>query len=142
MNKKICILFFLLAINWSCNERTQSIEGVYSSKDYSRLDLWYLGMIENTAVVGGTKLELFNDSTFQLITCSTFSEGHWSLDFDTLILAENQIRWRHDSIQQYGYKGKWPQQSYKRFLIKNNKLIKYYYGANEKVLDCLIKTNK
>lgn len=59
--------------------------------------------------VMGCELKLNKDFTFRLQTCGAIKTGQWKLLADSLYLYTENIRWRNDSLQQYGFKGKWLQ---------------------------------
>ncbi len=55
----------------------------------------------------GSDLLLNSDSTFIYRTCGSISTGNWYSKKDSLYLISKTIRWRSDSLNKYGYQGKW-----------------------------------
>ncbi|MGA3015327.1 MAG: hypothetical protein ABSD71_14980, partial [Bacteroidales bacterium] len=83
----------------------------------------------------GSQMVLNVDSSFKYMTCSTIYTGNWYSINDSLFLKVKTVRWRIDSLNQYGFHGKWPNLPVKPigFKIKDNHLDQTLQFANGKI---------
>ena len=128
MNKLFTII--LLAILTSCSHEEINIIGKYKTANYSKAER-YIKVLNYRGVVMGCSLDLKSDSTFIYQTCGIISNGNWRIDNDSIILKETNIRWRSDSLNQYGFKGEHPKpQKQLSFYMDGNKLINVIVDYN------------
>ncbi|WP_179350055.1 hypothetical protein [Winogradskyella pacifica] len=111
----IFIFFFLLC----CGKNITDITGLYKNDDYSKSEQ-LLKSLKFDGLAVGSELDLKKDSSFVYSTCAIISNGRWTIKKDSLILIENEIRWRIDSLNKYSYEGKHPEIR-KKLTFKINK---------------------
>lgn len=116
----------------SCQKKIDSIIGKYESKEYSNLELAWMG-INNTSASIGSTIEIKEDSTFYLQTCGNIMTGNWTLKKDTLYLFAESNRWKNDSLHLNGFEGKQPN------IPKEP--MKYIIGRKEIINETKIKEN-
>ena len=131
--KKAFQILFVLIILLSCSKQIQLI-GTYKSESPSYIKkIWKYYTQGYTSYAIGAEIILKKDSIFDLITCANIINGKWYCMKDSLYLVYETNRWRNDSLQKYGYEGKWPQIPQKPFAlkIKRNKLLWHMEGVEE-----------
>ena len=109
--------------------------GLYKSKKPGRLEWINLRMqgVKNYSI--GSELTLNPDSTYDMLMCSAVSKGRWHTDSSKLYLREEHLNWRSDSLNKYGYKGKWLEARKDPivFVIKDDMI----YHLEDKLLDLM-----
>ena len=132
VNRILKLLILIVLISSSCKKEFDSIIGKYESKEYSNLELAWLGINNISASIGST-IEIKEDSTFYLQTCGNIMTGNWTLKKDTLCLFAESNRWRNDSLHLNGFGGKQPN------IPKEP--MKYILGRKEIINETKIKEN-
>ena len=120
MKTKIIFIATILFLV-SCEKKTIDIIGLYKNDNYSKTEQ-LLKSIKFDGLAVGSELDLKKDSSFVYTTCAIVSNGKWTIKNDSLILNENKIRWRIDSLNKFGYEGQHPE-------IRKN--LAFKIGKNE-----------
>jgi len=107
-------------LNCSAQEKRSIQTGKYSYIKWSQLEMAWLNVTKGIHhFFVGSELILNSDSTFTYTTCGNIMTGKWKYNTDSLLLLANSNRWRSDSLNKYGYKGKWPEVPVKPFILVN-----------------------
>jgi len=107
----------------SCKDENENIIGKYETANYSKIER-YIKAINYRGVSMGCSLELKSDSTFVYQTCGIISSGNWQKERDSIILREEIIRWRNDSLNEFGFNGEHPKPiGHISFYLDGNDLI-------------------
>ena len=102
------IFIFIILFLFSCEQKITDITGLYKNDDYPKFEQ-LLKSLKFDGLAVGSELDLKKDSSFVYSTCAIISNGKWTIKKDSLVLIENKIRWRIDSLNKYGYEGKHPE---------------------------------
>ena len=105
--KSIILIFTMLMLLSSCKQEDTEIYGTYQGVDYNWLEQVWMHL-NNSWYTIGNDLAIKEDSTFTYSNCSTIMTGTWSVEVDTLLLDVATARWKIDSLQRLGFKGRWP----------------------------------
>ncbi|MCF8445952.1 MAG: hypothetical protein K9H61_03060 [Bacteroidia bacterium] len=110
----------------SCNNNsTKLIIGRYASVRPSYPFLYYQYFANGIRSYGlGSELILNTDSTFEYLTCGNIMTGKWATNSDSLLLTIFSNKYRNDSLNKVGIKGKFPviPKEPIALIIKGNKL--------------------
>ncbi len=103
------LIFVFLAVACGSNKsNSQRVTGIYESKSHTSFQRAWYNIKTETLFATGTTLTLNEDSTFNLTTCGNIIDGKWTFDSDSVYLYAHSNKWRIDSLQQFGFHGKWP----------------------------------
>ena len=115
------ILFFLTC---SVKAKRAVQTGKYSYIKWTQLEVAWLSVTKGIHhFFVGSELILNPDSTFKYKTCGNLMTGYWKCKNDSLLLLAKTNRWRSDSLNKYGYHGKWPKVPANPFVLVNK--VKY-----------------
>ena len=119
-----CLL--LLAGFSSC--KTSTLCGTYLSQDKGVVVRQIEYRLFNKSRTSGTKLELLEDSTFQLETCANLAHGSWTKINDSLWLFPVSMNWKIDSLNRIN-----PILHYEKFsyLVQGEKLVSIFTKLEE-----------
>ena len=120
MKKATLMLSILFILNCSAQEKRPIQTGNYSYIKWTQLEMAWLSVTKGIHhFFVGSELILNPDSTFTYKTCGNIMTGNWKCNTDSLLLLAKTNRWRSDSLNKYGYQGKWPKVPVKPFILVN-----------------------
>jgi len=137
--KKLALLL-LIIICISCTPDYTIKTGTYKYVILSKFEYYTLRLTNKiTSYAVGSEIILNQDSTYRYTTCGNIITGTWFTKKDSLYLRVLSNRWRSDSLNKYGYKGKWPELSPTPFVykIKNDYIIKIHHWGKDKCMEKL-----
>jgi hypothetical protein len=127
-------IILILLIFTSCNRDNKIIIGKYKFIETSKIErMWlYLTSGINHFFVG-CEIELNNDSSYVYKTCGNIIKGNWKVSNDSLFCFIKSNRWRNDSLDKFGFNGKWPKISDKPTIFKiDGKYLKQIISFSKK----------
>ena len=87
----------------------ESIAGTYESIEYKSKERPFETFSKrNDSKAVGTTLVLSEDSSFHMTSCANIVTGNWELRNDSVYLEYETNIWKIDSLQEFGFEGKWP----------------------------------
>lgn len=129
------ILLILLLLS-GCATPSSHLVGSYQSRELTWLNkAWKIGVEGYRGFYMGTQLALRPDASFVMLTCGNRLAGTWTRQKDTLYLHYQSNQWRNDSLQEFGWEGRWPPvpAQAEAVLIKGDRLVFVAdpFGQNE-----------
>jgi hypothetical protein len=116
----IVILATFFFLNCSAQEKGSIQTGKYSYIKWTQLEMAWISVTKGIHhFFVGSELVLNCDSSFTYKTCGNIMTGIWKYNNDSLSLIANSNRWRSDSLDKYGYQGKWPEVPVKPIILVN-----------------------
>ena len=104
----------------SAQEKRPIQTGTYSYIKWTQLEMAWLSVTKGIHhFFVGSELILNPDSTFTYKTCGNIITGNWKCNHDSLLLLAKTNRWRSDSLNKFGYQGKWPKVPVKPYILVN-----------------------
>jgi len=96
---KYIVLYLFLFILSSCvSNKNKVLFGEYESKKYNAFQDFYMFKISKETYIKGTKLFLYQDSTYIEKNCGNTLTGKWYLQNDTIIMQAFTNRYNNDSL--------------------------------------------
>lgn len=118
----IIILSILFFLNCSAQEKRSIQIGNYSYIKWTQFEVAWLYLTKGIHhFFAGSELILNADSSFTHKSCGNIMTGNWTYKNDTLLLIVKTNRWRSDSLNKFGYQGKWPEIPEQPFILVNKR---------------------
>ena len=141
VKRRIYILLIYLFI-LGCSAPKKDLIGTYASENPSLVKKAWKTLAEGyDGFITGSELELNQDSTFQETTCGNVLTEQWYHKNDTIFLKYETNKWRNDSLQQNGFRGRWPKvpEGVKKVKYNGNKIFFQWESSEGEKIYAVLK---